>query len=116
MARTVGQVVSAARAIIQDTRPTFRITDADLAGYVSEAIAEARRMRPDLFASTFRNPMPYYTPANFNTVLPIPDFYFTHIVNYVVGRADLREDEFAQDGRAITLLTAFGVALTGGGR
>jgi hypothetical protein len=39
---------------------------------------------------------------------------FPQVVNYVAGRTDLREDTFSQDGRAILLMQAFGVALVGG--
>lgn len=116
MARTVGQVVEAARALVQDATPPFRFSTRDLAGYVSEAVTEARRVRPDLFIATLRAAIPVYTEADVNTAIPMPDSYFSQVVNYVVGRTDLREDAFAQDGRAITLIQAFGVSLTGGGR
>jgi hypothetical protein len=116
MARTVGQVISAARGIVQDERPPFRYSTTALAGYVSEAVAEARRVRPDLFLDTLRDPVPVYTEADLSVVVPLPDFYFPQVVNYVAGRCDLREDTFAQDGRAITLLQAYGMALVGSGR
>jgi hypothetical protein len=115
MARTVGQVVQAARAIIQDAVPPFRTSDSDLAGYVSEAMGEARRVRPDLFLTMLRDPLPVYTQADFAVAIPLPDSYFSQVVNFVAGRADLREDAFAQDGRAITLISAFGVSLVGSG-
>lgn len=116
MARTVGQVVDAARAIVQDVLPPYRYETRELAGYVSEAMGEARRVRPDLFMATLRDPLPVYTEASLAVTIPLPDSYFSQVVNYVAGRVDLREDAFAQDGRAITLIQAFGVSLTGGGR
>jgi hypothetical protein len=116
MARTVGQVVEAARALVQDVVPPYRYETNDIAGYVSEALSEARRVRPDLFLTTLRDPLPTYGEADVGVELPMPDSYFSQVVNYVVGRLDLREDAFAQDGRAITLIQAFGVSLTGGGR
>lgn len=116
MARTVGQVVDAARAMVQDVVPPYRYETNDLAGYVSEALSEARRVRPDLFLDTLRDPLPVYTEADTAVAIPMPDSYFSQVVNYVVGRTDLREDAFAQDGRAITLIQAFGVSLMGGGR
>lgn len=116
MARTVGQVVDAARVIVQDATPPYRFDTRTIAGYVSEAIGEARRVRPDLFLTTLRNALPVYTEADLAQAIPMPDAYFSQIVNYVAGRIDLREDAFAQDGRAITLIQAFGVSLTGGGR
>lgn len=114
MARTVENVILAARAIIQDERAPYRVSNDNLAGYVSEALSEARRLRPDLFLTTLRDPVPLYTAENLATVIPLPDMIYPQVVNYVAGRTDLREDTFAQDGRAITLLQAFGLALAGG--
>lgn len=116
MARTVGQIITSARGILQDQRVPYRVSDADLAGYVTEAVSEARRVRPDFFARTFRQVLPVYTAASLATTVPLPDQYFVPMVNYVAGRADLREDEFAQDNRALTLIQAFGAALIGGAR
>lgn len=116
MARTVGQVVAAARQIVQDAVPPYRYATNDLTGYVAEAMGEARRVRPDLFLATLRDALPLYTDGDLTTPIPLPDSYFSQVVNYVAGRVDLREDTFAQDGRAITLIQAFGMSLTGGGR
>jgi hypothetical protein len=35
--------------------------------------------------------------------LPVPDNLFATIGSYVAGAAELRDDEFAVDGRAMTL-------------
>jgi hypothetical protein len=48
------------------------------------------------------------------TNVPLPDMLFPQVVNYVVGRSDLREDTFSQDGRAVLLMQAFGLAMVGG--
>jgi hypothetical protein len=114
MARTVGNVVQAARNILQDTRQPYRYSDDSLAGYVSEALSEARRLRPDMFLATFRDAVPVYTSASMGTNVPLPDMLFPQVVNYVVGRSDLREDTFSQDGRAVLLMQAFGLAMVGG--
>jgi hypothetical protein len=114
MARTVENVIRAARVIIQDEREPYRVSNDQMAMYVSEAISEARRLRPDLFLTTLRNSIPLYTSANMATVIPLPDMVFPQVVNYVAGRTDLREDTFSQDGRAVVLMQAFGVAMVGG--
>jgi hypothetical protein len=116
MARTVGQVVEAARAVLQDEMQPYRYSTVQLCGYVSEAVGEARRLRPDMFHRTFRNTIPFYTANQVNEPLPISDMYFAQVVNYTVGRAELREDQFASDNRAMSLLAAFGVSLVGGAR
>lgn len=115
MARTVGQVVAAAREILQDEATPYRWSADSLSRYVSEAISEARRVRPDMFLTTLRDDLPYYTSADSATEIPLPDSYFPQIVNYVAGRADLREDTYAVDGRAMALTNAFGLSLIGGG-
>lgn len=113
MTRTVGNIITAARGILQDEMTPYRYSDAALALYISEAVGEARRVRPDLFLSSWRQSIPLYTAADTDTLIPLPDFLTAQVVNYVVGRTDLREDEFSQDGRAIALMNAFGVALRG---
>lgn len=113
MARTVAQIIAAARSILQDEVPPYRYSDAALAGYVSEAVTETRRVRPDLFLTTLRDAIPLYTQDNLATEIPLPDEYYSQVVNYVAGRADIREDSFAQDGRAATLITSFGAAVSG---
>lgn len=40
------------------------------------------------------------------TMVPLPDQFFSALVYYVAGRAELRDDEFAVDGRAMTLAGA----------
>ncbi len=114
MARTVENVIRAARVIIQDERAPYRVSDDQMAMYVTEAVSEARRLRPDLFLTTLRDSIPLYTSANMATVIPLPDMVFPQVVNYVAGRTDLREDTFSQDGRAVVLMQAFGVAMVGG--
>ncbi len=117
MARTVAQVLTSVRTITQDQLQPYRVPDAELILYVSEAIGEARRVRPDMFISNFRNTIPIYEESTMATdTIGIADMYFSQVVNYVAGRADLREDEFAVDGRAMSLMNAFGIALTGGKR
>lgn len=46
--------------------------------------------------------------------LPIPDAYFPALVDYVVGRAEMRDDEHASDGRAQAMMGSF-ASLMGAG-
>lgn len=119
--RTVEQVAAAARSLLQDSNnaPTggYRYSDNEVALAITDAIAEARRLRPDLFlAFGLDTALPLHTTAAGNTtVLPVADTYFVPIVNHVVGRLSLREDEFSNDGRAVTLTQLFSAALTSNG-
>ena len=116
MARTVRQAITTVRGLIQDEGQPFRISNTALASYVSEALGEVRRVRPDLFLYSQREATPFYTVEDLDKTLPIPDMYFAPLVNYVAGRSDLREDQFTQDGRAMALINAFAVALRGAGQ
>lgn len=49
--------------------------------------------------------------ANSDTELPIPGAYFAALVEYVVGRAEMRDDEHANDARAVTMMDKFRSAL-----
>lgn len=49
--------------------------------------------------------------ANSLADLPLPGAYFAALVEYVVGRAEMRDDEHANDARAITMMEKFRTAL-----
>jgi hypothetical protein len=116
MARTVQQILEVARGLIQDESSPFRYSDASLCLSLSEAVAEARRLRPDLFVDTLLDTLPLYTTADILDTIPLPDTYMPALANYVAGRTQLRDDEFSMDGRAVMLITAFVATLTGGKR
>jgi hypothetical protein len=111
MAVLVSDIVSAARGLLQDRREPFRYTDADLILYVADAVDEAYRVRPDLFASVGLDAPPVM--GALTDTLPLPGFLRPQVVNYVVGRAELREDKHSQDSRAIAMVQAFTTALVG---
>ena len=62
--------------------------------YARSALIEARRVRPDLFLSNLTTSFASYTAAS---TIPISDDYLLSMVDYVVHRAELRDDEFAVD-------------------
>jgi hypothetical protein len=112
--RTLGTVISQARTLLQDVTPTvngtYRYTDQDLVDNFNGAMIEARKIRPDLFLQYgLRTPLPLYTTSNMTdgTLFPIDEQYFTCFVWYVVGRAELREDTFSNDSRAVSLMNKF---------
>lgn len=45
------------------------------------------------------------------TSLPITDAYYPALVNYIVGRAEMRDDEHANDSRASQLMSAMAQSL-----
>lgn len=94
--------INEARAILQDTNAEsgYRYPDSDLLGYLRDGVNLARALRPDIFIGRYATVLPdtYVLTDPF----PLPVFYFTAMCQYIAGRAELRDDEFAVDGRAMT--------------
>lgn len=109
---TIGDVIQAARVILQDQEPEFRYTDANLYGAFSEAISEVRRLRPDLVIASLFDPPTSYTSADAGVAFPITAMYRVAVTNYLVGRAELQDDQFNSDGRASSMLSAFKAQLS----
>jgi hypothetical protein len=111
---TFQNVMDDARIILNDQvselNPIPRYTEAQLLSYARSALIEARRVRPDLFLSNLTTSFASYTVS---TTIPISDDYLLPMVDYVVHRAELRDDEFAVDGRSATLYQKFKSGLLG---
>ena len=98
--------------MLQDTESgRYRYTDAELIEDFNNAIAECKRLRPDLFV--YKEALPYYSTSELSEDFPVTSIYFQAVVYFVVGNAELRDDEFAVDGRAMSLLTSFTAKLRG---
>ena len=111
MARTVQDVINRVQTMLQDKRGV-RYTEPELCGHTLDAVVEARSVRPDLFVSQYSAPLPdRLEPGD---ALPIPDQLFASVCMYVAGMAELRDDEFAVDGRAMTLQQMLARKLTTG--
>jgi len=116
MAKTVADLISEARSLLQDTDTPYRYSDSDLIAYLNTAMPEARRKRPDLFVTYWGGDSPSFTVADITaaTDFPLDEMYYMPFVYFVVGMAELRDDEFAVDNRAVSLLNAFtGKLITG---
>lgn len=111
MARKVKDLLSRVRVTLQDTEAVRYLTP-ELLGYMNDAVLEARSIRPDLFVRDFNGSFNDVTDPE--AAFPLPDQFFPAVCHYVCGRAELRDDEFAVDGRAMTLLAAFSKKLVGG--
>ena len=104
MLATVQALLDEVRVLLLDASVPYRYSDAELIRALNIAIMEARRLRPDLFlASSFTLPM-YSTGAD---VFAIEPMYRPSFIYYVVGRAQLRDDEATQDARAGVLMNKF---------
>ena len=97
------RVIDRAQEILQDTAGV-RYPIADLVDYLNEGIVAIRRVRPDLFIGQYTTPLTAVTEGTLANALPTPDSVFEGLAYYVAGRAELRDDEFAVDGRAMTMM------------
>lgn len=112
MARTLAVLLREARGILNDVVPTdgnTRFSDDDLIAAFNDALLQARAKRPDAFIDMgLRNPVPQYTmPDDAETVFPIDPMYWPAFLFYIAGRSELREDTFADNGRATVLMNKF---------
>lgn len=111
MARKVQAVTDRVQQLLNDARGVRYPLD-QLRGYVVDAVVEARSVRPDLFVGEYAVPLP--DTLEQDDPLPLPDQFFAAVCMYVAGIAELRDDEFAVDGRAMTLQQMFARKLTTG--
>jgi hypothetical protein len=114
MPRTIDDALRDARVILNDEAGD-RYTDEDLISDMNSAISMTKMLRPDVFK--LGEALPEFTTADLNqspaTDFPLPDIFYQSFVYYLAGNAELRDDEFAVDNRAMTLLGAYRRNLTG---
>lgn len=83
-----------------------RFPDADLMSAVNDGIQQIRTKRPDAFLGFgLRNTIPLY--VNDATPLPFDDIFYAPLLYYVVGRSEITEDTYTDDGRAVALTNKF---------
>lgn len=114
MARTIAELIDQARRVVQDERTEFqRHSDDKIISYFNNAIADARRQRPDLFLTVSTDNLwgdwPLYTTDDITdeTEFPLDLMYFSAFVEYLGGMLGIEDDEYSNDGRAAALLNRF---------
>lgn len=116
--KLIDDAITEARAIINDTdSAAYRFSQTLLMSLLNTALREVYRYRPDAFIGNFsqgvlsnNTPVVTYTTADLgtNTAFPIDDrLFFSPVVLYIAGKAELSDDEFADDNRAMTVLNTF---------
>lgn len=99
---TVEDVKRRVQRVLQDTDDDFRRYDAnEVLDAVNDAILEASRIRPELFADV------NFVPPRLMELeqpLPIEPQYLSAMVYMAAGYLSLRDDAFAVDARAVSLL------------
>jgi len=114
MPKSVDNALTDARVILNDAIGE-RYTDADLVSDFNSAISMTKMLRPDAFK--LGEVLPEISVADLEQVpetdFPLPEVFYQSFVYYLAGNAELRDDEFAVDNRAMTLLAAYRRNLTG---
>lgn len=105
---TVAQYLEESRRLLQDEVAPYRYPDDDLVDALNIGLLEARRLRADLFLPLFD--IPWVDPSgtiDTTTLVPMDPMYRPSLVYYIVGRAQLRDDEATTDQRAAGLMQKF---------
>ena len=100
---TLQNVIDGARVVLQDA-DKVRYTDAQLLGYANDGIVLGFKYRPDFRLGNYTVALGTYVAAD---QVPFPVQYQHLLKYYVVSSAELRDDEYSQDGRAAALLGLF---------
>lgn len=110
MALTFGTIIGDARTLLQDKLPTsggaLRYSDDEMFEAINRFMLEVRTKRPDLFLSYgMRKALPVYSAAkDMNTTFPLDPSCYSAFVYYAVGSAELREDVWSDDSRAVSMM------------
>lgn len=132
MAKTWQNVVDEARVILQDVDSPHRYTDTALLAKLNRGLQELGRLRPDAFWELFDgediivpevvtvDPDPEEQDGDEDEADPIEDgqialsasfnipmMFYSPLVYFLTGSAELVDDEFTEDGRAMMLLSQF---------
>jgi hypothetical protein len=110
MAVTLQQVIDRARQSLNDD-DKVRYTDAQAAVDGNDGLLAMLNLRPDIFFGQL---------ATFNTdsaialatALPIDTRYTLMLQDYIIHRAEYKNDESANDGRSVSALQFFQARLT----
>jgi hypothetical protein len=103
----VADYVAEARVLLQDTVETYRYSDADLVSALNLGILTARRNRPDLFMGVITVPQFAVADIAAGTAFAMDGQYRVPFLFFMVGFAQLRDEEDTQDTRAAAFIGKF---------
>lgn len=96
MARTVAEVITSAKATLNDA-DAIRYPEPEQIGFVVDALNMVKNARPDLFLGRFGVSFGTLTSAS---ALPLDEQFFRPIVDYVIARCETKDDEHVNNARA----------------
>ena len=97
----VSELIANVRDILQDVEGVRYKTDS-LLRTLNLSILHMRNMAPQHFIGTFSDEP--FQATSVDDVLRVPNSAIPALTDYVIGRAELRDDEYTTDGRAEALL------------
>src|SRR5262245_53879967 len=104
---TVADYVADARVLLQDTIEDYRYSDAELVTALNLGIMTARRNRPDLFLEVTDVPQFVVGDVAAATAFAMDVQYRVPFLFFMVGFAQLRDEEDTQDARAAAFIGKF---------
>lgn len=104
---TMQAVVDLARVPLNDAKKV-RYSDSVLLGYANSAIRRAYELRPDLAFDSYGTE---YADLALDGTFPLSDKYKQTVADYISGRAEMKDDEAANSGRAQIHMQMFAAEL-----
>lgn len=118
MPKTYQDLLTEAREMLQDTdSEPQRYSDEALIRVLNRGLTQLARIRPDAFYDLYANgdlnvpelveSAPDVDQTAWTAVFGIGMQFYAPLVTYVTGVAEIMDDEYTEDGRAVAMLTAF---------
>lgn len=98
---TVDDYISEARVLMQDEVEEYRYPDASLVSNLNQGLMEMRRLRPDMFIG---RTVPSYSAGD---TVAVDEQFRQALLFFIIGMAQLRDEEDTQDARASQYLASF---------
>jgi hypothetical protein len=105
---TFQSVIDDARVFLKDA-DKVRYTDANLLTYANDVVRECKRIRPDFFLGSYSSVLSTFALGD---TVPIPIEYHQFLKDFITGRAEMVDDEYANESRAVALLIRFKNGMT----
>jgi hypothetical protein len=115
---TIAGMVQHARTLTQDKTAPYRYQDYEFVNAFNMAVLESQRLRPDFWIVAIPPQIDTSAGLNYNaatdsTPVGVDPQYRMAFVYYMVGQAQLRDEEETQDNRASGFLAMFKSQLVG---
>jgi hypothetical protein len=104
---TVQDYIDRARTLLLDEVQPYRYSTASLIENLNMGLLEMRRLRPELLLPYFGTVLPEFDSGTIASEVPIDAQYRVPLVYYIIGQAQLRDEENTQDSRASAFLNKF---------